>query len=395
MNLSSPFRQDQASGILSLRILHSKASRKISLRYIGSRGLAWILAPTEPFPAWATILTLDRPLLYWRIDGQGYLGRARPIKDSSELSALRRNFEAVYGMKQVRAWFGSAHHGFVLEPAATDRTDYATLVEKYFDALSDTYDSVVRGNAFDMRLREVTGPILAKAFDPGEVVLEIGAGTGLETLPLARRGVQVVATDISRLMLDKLAKKAKEEGLSDLVMTRRLSASDLSPLHQEFGSSSFDGAFSNFGALNCEADIGNIPAGIAQLVREHSLVVFAVWNRVCLWEMIAYIMAGKPRRGLARLRDPVPVGDSRFGVPVFAQSFSKFVRRFSPFFRLERTLGLPVFLPPYDLGPRIERLHDLVLLLESIEGRLAGHAPFNRLGDHFVVELRRLETSHA
>lgn len=389
MNSISTVRHDLASGVLSLRVLHSSYLRELPLRYVASEGLAWLLAPAEPSPAWASVLMEANPSLYWRIDDKHYLGVARTISDPRELASVRRRFEAVFGEATVRRWYGSNLHGFVLEPLGTDRIDYAILVERYFDALSEGYDRVVQENPFDSRLRELTGVILSSAFKSGELVLEIGAGTGLETLPLARRGIHVVATDISQSMLEKLSKKARDEGLDGLVTTRRLRAADLSSILQEFGPASFDGAFSDFGALNCEPVLGGIPAVIAQLLRGRGRVILAVWNRVCLFEIIAFLVTARPRRAFSRFLDPVPVGSSRFGVPVFAQSVSKFVRVFSPYFRLERTVGLPVFLPPYDFASRAVRYQGLISILESVDKRLAGHAPFSRLGDHFVMELRK------
>lgn len=391
MRLRSPIRQAGRGDVLSLRLLPPSTRQEVHLRYVGSKDAVYVLAPGDPSPRWASVLAHDTHMVSWQVEGRDYIGNAHVIDDPLEREELVRRFEAAHGVELVRRWFGSHVQGFVLNPFPTDRDGYEGLVERYFEGLAAVYDRLVRENPFDLQLRIQSGEILSRAFRAGQRVLEIGAGTGLETLPLARRGVHVVATDISQSMLDNLEKKAKAEGLADLVVTRRVRASNLHVLLEEFGFSSFDGAFSNFGALNCEPELERIPGVLAQFLPGGSRVVLTVWNRVCLSEMILSLVTLRPGRAFSRLLEPVPVGRSRFGVPVFAWSAGEFGRAFSPYFQVERTMGMPVFVPPYDFARRLEG-HELVTsVLESLDRRYSGRSPLNRLGDHFVMELTRTD----
>src|SRR6266571_2386292 len=158
--------------------------------------------------------------------------------------------------------------------------------------------------------------------------LTSGSATGLETLALARRGVHVLATDISSRMLNRLSGKAVTQGLESFVQTRNVRAADIAILQDEFEPGSFDGAFSDFGALNCEPDLQSVPEALAYLLRPGAALIMTVWNRLCLAETLAYLVVAKPSRAFARLRDPVPVGRSRFGIPVYARSAGEIVRLF-------------------------------------------------------------------
>jgi ubiquinone/menaquinone biosynthesis C-methylase UbiE len=51
---------------------------------------------------------------------------------------------------------------------------------------------------------------------PGQVVVDLGCGTGSFALEAARRGLAVHAVDVSRAMLDRVAAKAEAEGLAKL-----------------------------------------------------------------------------------------------------------------------------------------------------------------------------------
>lgn len=67
----------------------------------------------------------------------------------------------------------------------------------------------------------------------GASILDIGAGTGTIAIPLAQKGAQVTAMDISEGMLAALNEDAKEQGLSSKVHTYQ-SDWDAFPLNQKY-----------------------------------------------------------------------------------------------------------------------------------------------------------------
>jgi ubiquinone/menaquinone biosynthesis C-methylase UbiE len=77
---------------------------------------------------------------------------------------------------------------------------------------------------------------------PGMRFLDVAAGSGALSIPAARLGAQVLSTDMSPVMLERLEARARKEGLS--LKTRLMDGHAL-----EFEDDAFDVAGSQFGVM--------------------------------------------------------------------------------------------------------------------------------------------------
>ncbi len=91
---------------------------------------------------------------------------------------------------------------------------------------------------------------------PGMRFLDVAAGSGALSLPAARLGAQVLATDLSPAMLERLERRAADEGLS--VRTRAMDGHAL-----ELDDDAFDVAGSQFGVML----FPDMPRGVHELAR--------------------------------------------------------------------------------------------------------------------------------
>lgn len=92
-------------------------------------------------------------------------------------------------------------------------------VQLFYDDLAPNYDHEQFQTAVSMSKRKEYDLFLSRLpelFAGAGRVLEIGAGTGIFTIPIARHCREVVAVDISRNMLEVLAKKAAKEGVTNI-----------------------------------------------------------------------------------------------------------------------------------------------------------------------------------
>lgn len=145
------------------------------------------------------------------------------------------------------------HHAAAVAAGWDDRVeDYETLFEPVTAE-------------FGTRLLALAGGVV-----PGERVLDVAAGTGALSIPIAEAGARLLAVDISPAMVDRLASRLEAAGLAT-AQTRVMDGQAL-----ELADGHFDAAFSAFGVML----FANYRAGLrelARVVRAGGKVAVAVW----------------------------------------------------------------------------------------------------------------------
>jgi SAM-dependent methyltransferase len=272
-----------------------------------------------------------------------------------------------------------------------------------FDELAADYDRGFTNSAIGSLMRQAVWRRLDARFRPGDHVLELNCGTGADAIYLARRGVRVLATDIAPAMIDLTRAKVARAGLEDLVKVQQLALEELkieneklkneddkhcrfSILNSQF-SIPFDGALSNFGGLNCVADLGAVAAGLAACLRPGAPALLCVMGPLAPWEWAWYLWRRQPAKAFRRLRRG---GVAWRGLTIRYPSIGLLRRAFAPWFRLWRTSAVGALLPPsYAEGWAVRRPR-LLARLDRWERRLETLPPLPWLADHYLLELERL-----
>lgn len=149
-----------------------------------------------------------------------------------------------------------------------------------WDTIAAEYDEVVTPLA--MTFAEQLLPRVGVG--PGVRLLDVAAGSGALSIPAARLGADVVATDIAAGLIERLEDRARAEGLSNL----RAHAMDGQAL--ELADNTFDVAASQFG-INLLPDLQQGVHELARVTKPGGRVLIAVFGPAEKAEFIGLFLA--------------------------------------------------------------------------------------------------------
>jgi SAM-dependent methyltransferase len=263
-----------------------------------------------------------------------------------------------------------------------------------FDAVAKSYDDTFSFSRIGRVQRAAVWRMLAKTFHPGNRILEIGSGTGVDACFLAGRGIHVVATDSSPEMMDVVARKVDGHGLRALVKPLVLSAEQLSTLPTN---EKFDGAFSNFGAMNCIAGLPLFARDLAARMNPGATALLCWMGPFCLWETMWYLAHGDRRKAIRRLNKAgvsAKIADGAF-VRVYYPTARQIVHSFGPGFRLKSITGIGVSVPPSYVEAWAQKHPGMLNLCERADFFLSRIPGLRMLADHILIGLERKATNEA
>jgi ubiquinone/menaquinone biosynthesis C-methylase UbiE len=254
-----------------------------------------------------------------------------------------------------------------------------------FDALAESYDRIFTDSLIGRAQRSATWRHLDSTFLPGQRVLELNCGTGVDAVYLAERGVLVDGFDISSAMIG--------------VANRRLASSSRLPVRFEVLStedlgtidSVYDGAFSNFGGLNCVQDLRQVARNLARLVRPMGHVVLCLASRFCVWETAWWLARGKLAKAFRRLHKGGTIAELTPGALVHVQyPPARDLRRlFAPEFSLVAVHGIGLLVPPSYLERHACRFPSLLRVAARLDMLFSPLPGLRGVADHVLLTFRR------
>jgi SAM-dependent methyltransferase len=261
-----------------------------------------------------------------------------------------------------------------------------------FSAVAPIYNGETETNSSVVHVRRIMLRRLTRQWHPGDRVLEIGCGTGVEAVALAKTGVLVTAIDVAPGMLAQTQARCAAAGVDHRVDLHRLAAANLGNLTASHPPGTFAGAYSSFGPLNCEPELDKVAEGLHQLIRPGGRVIISAINRFHPFEFAWYTLHGDMKRAVRRWNGYAegtvsPTLPDR--VPTYYYTPRHFARRFQPGFRVVSWRALLLFLPPPYLSHLSDRYPRYRHLAAELDRGLAGKPILRGLGDHFLIELER------
>jgi SAM-dependent methyltransferase len=247
-----------------------------------------------------------------------------------------------------------------------------------FDELADSYDRDFTRSACGRTLRSTVWASFPRVFAGRARLLEIGSGTGEDAIQLARAGHHVLGIDASAEMLRIARLKAAAAGVGDRIDFRVLPVESLNTLPAEWR---FDAVFSNFGAINCVADLPRMARDLAARLAPGSPLLFVAMGRYVPWEWAWYLAHGDRTRAFRRLaRD----GVAWRGLTIRYPTPANLSKALGPWFLTRARSALGFALPPSYASSWLETRPRWFAALASIER--ATRRLTAGLADHYMLE---------
>jgi ubiquinone/menaquinone biosynthesis C-methylase UbiE len=258
-----------------------------------------------------------------------------------------------------------------------------------FDQIAPSFDERYGAWLSVAAQRRAVRRALVRAFPAGTRILEIGGGTGEDAAWLADQGRSVLMTDASPEMVRHAAAKLADRSARATVCPAEAleSAANDGRLDTDIP---FDGAFSNFAALNCVTDLRPVARGLARLLRPGAPALLVLFGPLPPGEIAVQLLRRHSRDAFRRMDR----GDvhARLGTREFIVRYHRpqdVARAFAPWFQPRRRRGIGVFVPPSAAEPWISRHPRLLGMLEVLDR--AASVPLALLGDHVLFELVRTD----
>jgi SAM-dependent methyltransferase len=144
-----------------------------------------------------------------------------------------------------------------------------------FDQLASRYDAMWTDSPRGRAQRDAIWREIDALFQRGARVLDLGCGTGEDAAHLESKGVHVHAIDAS----PEMVRLAQARG----VRAQLFRIEDLAQLDEPF-----DGAISNFGALNCIENLEEAGLQLARLIRPGGWLAISIMPPVCWGEILRF-----------------------------------------------------------------------------------------------------------
>ena len=255
--------------------------------------------------------------------------------------------------------------------------------QSYWNVTAETYDQIFPDTLIGQTQRSVVWRQIERVFQPGQRILEINCGTGIDAVHLAERGIHVLACDLSPRMIELAIRRSIQSNTTNLTQFRVLPTERISQL---IGEGHFDGALSNFSGLNCVENLSLVAHNLGELLRPSASAIICMAGRIAPLQVAWYLAHGHVKQAMRRLC--CSTDDSR--IRVHFPTVRAIARSFAPKFRLRQWQGIGVAVPPSCMEPLAQRFPLLLKMLQRADDYLAPCPILRGFADCVLLHFERL-----
>ncbi len=260
------------------------------------------------------------------------------------------------------------------------------MTSALFDAAAKQYDETFTSTKIGKLQRNRTWNYLDSILPKHQInILELNCGTGEDAIWFAKKGHNILATDISEMMINAGQTKVKQLSLTDNISFEKL---DINEIDKKSYKEKFDLVFSNFGGLNCltENDLKSLSNKIRTLLVSNGRFIAVVMSDFCMIESLYFISKLKFNEAFRRKKmQQVNVNSSL--VNTYYYSPKMFYRYFDHEFILNKVIGVGLTIPPSYLNNFFSNKIKTSHLLNKIENSIGNNLFAASISDHYLIDL--------
>ncbi len=232
-------------------------------------------------------------------------------------------------------------------------------------------------------------------------ILEITCGTGEDAIWLAKKGFNIVATDISPQMIQiaeqKFAQINKENKLN--IKFQSIDFKDINEnIVKNKTNNKFDLVFSNFGGLNCASQenlLKWLNNDLITILKPKGRFIGVIMPKFCLWESLYFLCKFSPKKAFRRWTSAPQMAnlDNLSSISTWYHQPEMLQQNLKENFDFIALKGVGLVLPPSYLNSFFKNKIKLLNFLSKIEHFLVKISMFRglfaRISDHYLIDFRK------
>jgi ubiquinone/menaquinone biosynthesis C-methylase UbiE len=260
------------------------------------------------------------------------------------------------------------------------------MTSALFDSIAQQYDGIFTNSIIGKLQRNRVRNYLDSWLPKHSLnILELNCGTGEDAIWFAKRGHNVLATDISEQMISITQNKIANSNLDQNIRTQKL---DIYSIDRLLTSIKFDLVFSNFGGLNCLSgnEINSVSNKIKKLLNPDGKFIAVVMSDFCLIESI-YFLFKLRLSDIFRRKKNQQVDINGSSVLTYYYHPKRFHKFFIEDFVINKTIAIGLFIPPSYLNNYFSRKNKILKTLNTLENIFGDNSVTASMSDHFLIDL--------
>ncbi|WAC03770.1 class I SAM-dependent methyltransferase [Lacinutrix neustonica] len=213
-----------------------------------------------------------------------------------------------------------------------------------FDIASRTYDSVFTFSNIGKAQRDLVFKYINPLLKQGKKlsILELNCGTGADAIEFGALGHKVIATDLSKGMIETAIAKPHRQNVT-------FQQQDINTLAAATFNETFDFIFSNFGGLNClsQQQLLTFFKETSRLLKPKGKLILVIMPKNCLWEYFYFSIKCNFKKAKRRnTNESVMANVDGISVETWYYNPKDIVSLTTKSYRLEKIKPIGLAIPP-------------------------------------------------